>query len=199
MIRGGDTPTQETLWAIEFESGKFAFGHANENKIFVATSGIGRQIWYADGNGFIAGSAESVDEITDTLIKTYNEHFGTRISNLTPEAKTFNVGDIIKNWNAYEKIELLKDKIKLKMTNNMWSFASIRNNTVLVAASDEHSFFVVNDNGEISQIIGGIENLIERNWVPKLSEAGFNFEVSQEIVDFQIGQSVDNWNRFISI
>lgn len=85
------------------------------------------------------------------------------------------------------------------MTNNMWSFASIRNNTVFVASSGEHSFFVVDDNGEISQILLGIEILIERNWVPKLSEAGFNFEVSQEIVDYQIGQSVDNWSRYLSI
>lgn len=81
----------------------------------------------------------------------------------------------------------------------MWSFASITNNTVFVAASDEHSFFVVDDNGNISQILAGIENLIEINWVPKLSEAGLNYEVSQEIVDYQIGQSLDNWNRYISI
>ena len=85
------------------------------------------------------------------------------------------------------------------MANNMWSFASIRNNTVYVAAADEHTFFVANDNGVISQILGGIENIINLNWIPKLSEAGFNYEVSQEIVDYQVGQSVENWDSYITI
>lgn len=115
MIRGGDTPKQETLWAIEFESGKFAFGHANENEIFVATSGIGRQIWYADGNGVITGSTESIDEVTSTIIDTYNENFGTNISHLTPETKIFEVGNTVQNWNAYEKIEMPPEPIKFKV------------------------------------------------------------------------------------
>lgn len=165
----------------------------------MATEDDFAHIWYADGNGNVTGYVVNGGDIASTIIDAYNEHFGTDISIWTPEKKTLQVGDTIPNWNAYEKIELLKDKIKLKMTNNMWSFASIRNNTVYVAASDEHSFFVVDDNGNVSQILSGIETLIERNWVPKLSDAGLNYEVSQEIVDYQVGQSVDNWSRFISI
>jgi hypothetical protein len=95
----------------------------------VATSGIGREIWYADNNGFIAGSTESVDEVTGTIIDTYNEHFGTKISHLTPEAKTFKIGDIIKNWNAYEKIETTI-YIKAKYNQSTFAFGFLTNDKI---------------------------------------------------------------------
>lgn len=110
MIRGGDTPKQETLWAIEFESGKFAFGHANENEIVVATIPLGRKIWYTDESGVIAGTTESVDEVVNTIIDTFNEHFGTDISHLTTETVLFNVGDKVYNWDAYEIIPQIETR-----------------------------------------------------------------------------------------
>lgn len=129
MTRGGDTPEQETLWAIEFESGKFAFGHAKENQIFVATSGIGREIWYADENGVIAGTKESVDEVTGTIIDTYNEHFGTKISHLTLDTELYKVGDTVHNWNAYEKIETTI-YIKAKYGQSAFTFGFLSNDGV---------------------------------------------------------------------
>ena len=198
MIRGGDTPKQETLWAIEFESGKFAFGHANENQIFVATSGIGREIWYADNNGFIAGSTESVDEVTGTIIDTYNEHFGTRISHLTPEAKTFKVGDIIKNWNAYEKIETTI-YIKAKYSQSAFTFGFLSNDGVFhwqmfseSLAKLANAEGVVQSN-YIQQAQGYWENRLKAKLQTRWDVKSYVVEVDATL---NPGTTVPNWQNY---
>ena len=199
MIRGGDTPKQETLWAIEFESGKFAFGHANENQIFVATSGIDSQIWYADGNGIIAGFTVNEKAITDTLIATYNEHFGTKISHLTPEAKTFKVGDIIKNWNAYEKIKLTSQKIAIKFGESEQTYYFIvgtlsgENFEIITNGSGS---CIVADNGIIDSYVGPppsssnyIKEVLQRVGITATS-------ITEEIVSWKVGSSIPNWSEY---
>lgn len=99
-IEGG---TQETLFAIEFEAGKFAFGHGEEDVIFLATRDGFDKIWYADANGVITGNTPH-GAITYAIIDAYNEHFGTNINNWESEKETLQVGDTVTNWNAYEKI-----------------------------------------------------------------------------------------------
>ena len=78
------------------------------------------QIWYADGNGNVAGYTESVGDIAGTIIDAYNEHFGTDIAIWTPETKTLRVGDSVPNWNAYEKIEMQQvSYYKFDISNGM--------------------------------------------------------------------------------
>lgn len=100
-IEGGG----ETLCAIEFEAGKFAFGHADEDEIFLATENGFAKIWYADENGVITGHTEHGAMVWQ-IINAYNEHFGTNIENWAPEKVTLQVGDTVSNWNAYEKITM---------------------------------------------------------------------------------------------
>lgn len=100
-IEGGG----ETLCAIEFEAGKFAFGHADEDEIFLATENGFAKIWYADENGVITGYTEHGAMVWQ-IINAYNEHFGTNIENWAPEKVTLQVGDTVSNWNAYEKIKM---------------------------------------------------------------------------------------------
>lgn len=199
MIRGGDTPKQETLWAIEFESGKFAFGHANENTIFVATSDIGREIWYADNNGFIAGSTVSVDEVTGTIIDTYNEYFGTRISHLTPEAKTYNVGDIIKNWNAYERIYgLYGDKIAINVGNGgniSLAVGALSNGIFRVICNNDKSL-VVNENGQIKSLQGAPSSVVQY-WQGMLSRYGLTASGVFGInTSYEVGQNINDWQSY---
>ena len=200
ILGGGDTPKQETLWAIEFESGKFAFGHANENQIFVATSGIDREIWYADNNGFIAGSTESVDEVTGTIIDTYNEHFGTRISHLTPEAKTFNVGDIIKNWNAYEKIEMPSVYVAVRPTESSVAYIAgkVKGEIFTILANTESSCLIINDNGKVNTIYGPPPTMQALSYaISRLSANGISVtQTNAEISTLAVNDSVPNWESY---
>lgn len=199
MIRGGDTPKQETLWAIEFESGKFAFGHANENQIFVATSGIGRQIWYADGGGVVEGYTESVDEITDTLIDTFNEHFGTNISHLTPDTELFEVGGTVPNWNSYEKI-LLPEIVNFRFvpgsgTANLAGF--MQGDKAYINSASESSVWNVSPEGQVWGP-GGQASLYEQQ-AKNLLLSNFGREISEVlpfVVEWQQGSQVPNWESY---
>lgn len=72
----------------------------------MATKDGRSQIWYADGNGNVAGSTENAGDYIGTIMDAYNEHFGTDISIWTPETKDLQVGDTVPNWSAYEKITI---------------------------------------------------------------------------------------------
>lgn len=199
MIRGGDTPKQETLWAIEFESGKFAFGQANENQIFVATSGIGREIWYADDRGVITGSTESVDEVTDTIVDTYNQYFGTKISNLTPDTELFKVGDTVHNWNTYERIYgLYGDKIAINVGNGgniVFAVGALSNGIFRVISNNDKSL-VVNENGQIITLQGAPSSVVQY-WQGmlarhELSASGvFGINTS-----YEVGQNINDWQSY---
>lgn len=197
MIRGGDTPKQETLWAIEFETGKFAFGHANEDEIFVATSGIGRQIWYADGDGVIAGSTESVDEVTDTIISIYNENFGTNISHLTPDTKLFEVGDTVPNWDAYEKISTL---VYIKI-QGPGTAGYIINETGFIYTKNNNCYVFDLGNGEVENDNGiRLSDTFKNSIIGRAVEAGLNItQVESKEENFEIGQVMQNWDEYVSI
>lgn len=199
MIRGGDTPKQETLWAIEFESGKFAFGHANENKIFVATSGIGRQIWYADGNGVVAGSTESADEVTSTIIDTYNEHFGTQISHLTPETKTLQIGGNVPNWDAYEKIEMQIQKIAVKFGEfeQLYYFiVGTLNGENFEIITNGSGSCIVDSNGIIDSYVGPPPSQAE--YIKgKLQAVGITAtSISERVVTWEVGSTIPDWSEY---
>lgn len=202
ISEGGDTP-EEILWAIEFESGKFAFGHANENQIFVATSGIGRQIWYADGSGVVEGYTESVDEITDTLIDTFNEHFGTNISHLTPDTELFNVGDTIPDWNAYEKIEIQLQKLAVHTaTSTKFVIGYINeSNEYVMYVFDSDTFPIIAESGEMDSVGNGLEGFKQYVILPTLqqSEYAINTIVNEIIPTMQVGDIVQDWNSYAKI
>lgn len=198
MIRGGDTPKQETLWAIEFESGKFAFGHASENQIFVATSGIDSQIWYADGNGVIAGSTESVDEITDTLIGTYNEHFGTKILHLTPDTELFKVGDTVHNWNAYEKIGM-HYAVKDKNSTGNYYFGYIENQKFVFACTEEgRNSYLCNTNGIITfNMATPFQYINKQSIIDKFAnESIIITDIDYYVLKANVGDNVEEWYTY---
>lgn len=199
MIRGGDTPKQETLWAIEFESGKFAFGHANENIIFVATSGIGREIWYADESGVITGSTVSVDEVTNTIIDTYNQYFGTKILNLTPDTEHFKEGKTVQNWNTYERIYgLYGDKIAINVGNGgdiSLAVGALSNGIFRVICNNDKSL-VVNENGQIISLQGAPSSIVQY-WQGMLARHGLSASGVFGInTSYEVGQNINDWQSY---
>lgn len=201
MIRGGDTPKQETLWAIEFESGKFAFGHAKENEIVVETIPLGRKIWYADESGVIAGTTESVDEVVNTIIDTFNEHFGTDISHLSTETVLFNVGDKVYNWNAYEKINGLWGSFAVSTRqDNTTYFICVINGHEAVFQTKNNQMPFVSPEGKIT-VFGPTVQGVGQWCVEKITAqyGGSIISIESEETQLNVGDEISGWNNYTKI
>lgn len=96
----------------------------------MATKDGRTQIWYADGNGNVEGYTETVGDIAETIISTYNEHFGTDIQLWTPETKSLQVGGTVPNWNAYEKIGFIL--WAYEFTQNMFVAGEIQKDILFI-------------------------------------------------------------------
>ena len=199
MIRGGDTPTQETLFAIEFESGKFAYGHADEDELFVATRDGLAQIWYADANGVVTGHTPNADNVASAIIDAYNEHFGTDIQIWTPETKNLQVGDTVPNWNAYEKI-LLPEMVNFRYLRtgssaNITGF--MQGDKAYLNAANENSIWTVSPEGEVWNGGGPASIYEEQTKTLLLSNYGRQIsEVLPLVVEWQQGSQVPNWESY---
>lgn len=191
MSRGGDTPQQETLFAVEFESGKFAFGHADEDELFVATKDGLAQIWYADANGVITGNTPNADNVASAIIDDYNEHFGTDIQIWTPETITLQVGGTVPNWNAFEKMSSVRYAIAY--SGDLSVFGVVENTTFKVSCNGENFYLIDGITGEIySQQYYGSDfiNML----ISKLNAAGVNVStVERNSVSYEIGSTVPDW------
>ena len=190
----------QTLFAVEFESGKFAFGHASEDEIFVATRDGLAQIWYADANGVITGYTPTADNVASAIIDAYNEHFGTGINIWTPETINLQVGDTVPNWNAYEKIKLppiMLYKYK-NPVNSVWFFGEVENANAKIYGEDENTYFVLNDAGSIigknSANVDTLKEEIKSAIEAKISESLQTISIVS--TDYQIGNNVDKWNEY---
>ena len=189
----------QTLFAVEFESGKFAFGHASEDEIFVATRDGLAQIWYADANGVITGYTPTADNVASAIIDAYNEHFGTGINIWTPETINLQVGDTVPNWNAYDKIEIPIRRIAVNMLSAQqeaeYIVGQIDGDTFKVMVNS-FGAIVTNNNGLI------IENVKPSKAAPayiKTILSNFGIEVSKvqsELVDYVVNEYVPNWVKF---
>lgn len=168
----------------------------------MATRSVGREIWYADNNGFIAGSKESVDEVTSTIIDTYNEHFGTRISHLTPEAKTFNVGDIIKNWNAYEKIEMPELKKIAVWLGSGYVIGQVNGNKYMLSTNENNNdaAYMVGETGIVysEQVRSdSFDNYIISRIQTEYPSV--NQIVNDSTKSYQAGETVEDWSEYEKI
>ena len=160
----------------------------------MATKDGRAQIWYADGNGNVEGFSETVDDIAETIISTYNEHFGTDIQIWTPETKNLQVGGTVPNWNAYEKISNLRWQIQFAGTNGV--FGIIENKTYKVYANNASNVLIASNEG----VVVGTQNYSSDfgNFMKnKLVAAGLDVQsVEQFITSLNVGDNVPEWSLY---
>lgn len=201
-MEGGDTPTQETLFAIEFEAGKFAFGHANEDEIFVATKDGLAQILYADADGVITDYTPTADNVASAIIDAYNEHFGTDINIWTPETKSLQLGDTVPNWNAYEKILLpAKEYFRFNASgSSAYLTGFVQGENAFLNTNSNNSVWGVNPEGSVLGAGGPISTFSAQAKRLLLNEYGKEFDVINAFVEnWKQGQTVPNWESYTLI
>lgn len=168
----------------------------------MATKDGRSQIWYADGNGNVAGYTESVDDIAGTIIDTYNEHFGTDISIWTPETKTLQVGDTVTNWNAYEKIYgEFGIKIASKFKIDTIVFVGWLDNEIYhyYAIDEDTAYGVLTSEGRIVTTIKVIDS-IPQELMEHMNSAGYNVSnIEPDVKQFEMNTIVPKWNDYIVI
>lgn len=167
----------------------------------MATKDGRTQIWYANGNGNVEGYTETVGDIAETIIGTYNEHFGTDIQLWTPETKSLQVGDPIPNWNAYEKIEMpLPNFLKTEIGGGGYIFGEIvDNNFNLSGVPSENKCDIIQDGIKVA-ISYNLTAYILSVLTPRLESAGYNFNTIQIVSSqYEIGDEIPNWNKFTLI
>ena len=168
----------------------------------MATKDGRSQIWYADGNGNVEGYTETVDNIAETIIGAYNEHFGTDIQIWTPETKTLQVGDTVPNWNAYEKIEM-PPIIYAKITpqgSSLWTIGKILGNTFKILCQNDEGAWQVTNDGKVNGVFGKPYDLMTYMWDPKLQQAGYVISAYEiELVAYNVGDTIENWDDFIEL
>lgn len=167
----------------------------------MATKDGRSQIWYADGNGNVEGYTETVDDIIETIIDTYNEHFGTEIQIWTPETITLQVGDTVPNWNAYEKIEMQIPYYAVTtggvntfaagyMDGNVWHVYFYANNNALR----------INSTGLITGELASADSLIQGFMLPKMRSNGIEVQsYVQEVIDWNVGETIPNVEQYTFI
>ena len=156
------------------------------------------QIWYADGNGNVAGYTESVGDIAGTIIDAYNEHFGTDIAIWTPETKTLQVGGTVPNWNAYEKIMLPKTLFAYEANPNNLIVGEFEGGTLRIQTSGNNN--VVWLSSETGVIIGSMPlsaTTLEKILQEVNEKFGTSFEGwSQLPTVYEVNDTVSDWASY---
>lgn len=167
----------------------------------MATKDGRSQIWYADGNGNVEGYTETVDDIIETIIETYNEHFGTDIQLWTPETKTLQVGGTVPNWNAYEKIEMSSRKVALDIQPHqpVYIFGTIENAVLYMDVDEsERSWLAQNDGTIVSDRGPGIS---AKSYLMGLfNEQGITLtDIVANRVQYEDWQTIPDWSQYEKI
>ena len=168
----------------------------------MATKDGRSQIWYADGNGNVEGYTETTDNSIETIIGTYNEHFGTNIQIWTPETKTLQVGDTVPNWNAYEKIEGGGDTpfFAIEYKAGQFVFGHADEDEIFLATKDGfYEIWYADENGVIT---GNYPHAAMADAIVDIYNEHFGTNINDwesEKITLQVGDTVTNWNAYEKI
>ena len=167
----------------------------------MATKDGRSQIWYADGNGNVEGYTETVDDIIETIINTYNVHFGTDIQLWTPETKTLQVGDTVPNWKAYEKINGFWGKFAVGTNQHNTSnfICTIEGHSALFQTKN-NQMPIVSEEGRITGFGPTIQDMAE--WCLSKIKAEYDITIifiHSELVFWNVGDEIEDWNSYIKI
>ena len=172
----------------------------------MATKDGRSQIWYADGNGNVAGFTESVGDIADTIISAYNEHFGTDIQIWTPEKKNLQVGDTVPDWSAYEKILQPMSKFAALYEDNKYLYGTIsqegrdRVARVNIGGSSGGGILCSEDGIVLGEYTPMLTNTDLQSIKARINNAGGNIQgVSTTYVSIAEGTQIEQWQSYVRV
>lgn len=198
--REGDA-SQNTYWAYEYESGKFMLGKFNEDDIKVKCETDSSDLWIVDAEGVYIEQDALNNYMESDCLDAINAKYGTNFSTLTMQkVKSIDIGDTVPNWDAYEKIELPKQYVKIDLVRSNYAFGYVQNKTLKVYGPKADSFFLANSGGEILSSSQNAASMISGNFIPRLIAQGYDVESGEtQSVVYEIGDHVNNWENYKKI
>lgn len=130
-----------------------------------------------------------------------NEKYGTSIEGWSQLPTTYEVGDTVPNWNAYEKIRMTSFYAKTNVNERIY-IAKVENGVVnAIGEKIENDWYCTNvdENGVCVDPVFG-RGIIEGLWVPKLQNLGVQVSAGTFIdLGYRLGDTIPNFSEYISI
>lgn len=135
----------------------------------------------------------------DEIIAGINAHYGTSFYQEDDIDKDFTIGETMPGWNSYEKIELPSNKIAVKepWTTQVILICGELSNNIFNVLSNGTTCLEVSENGRVINVEGPPSD-DDEYIILMISE--YNLEatqVVQTIVDYQVGDEIPQWNKYV--
>lgn len=136
----------------------------------------------------------------EKILQAVNEKYGTSFEGWSQLPTSYEVGDTVPNWNAYEKIEGGGDDpqqtlIRVSGGTGTWAWGYADNEKVYLYASESPNVWMANGDGQIV----GSANPPDSIFLPKINSVlGTSFENINRIdAQYTLGDYVPNWDGMI--
>lgn len=195
--REGDA-SQNTYWAYEYESGKFMLGKFNEDDIKVKCETDSSDLWIVDAEGVYIEQDALNSYMESDCLDAINAKYGTNFSTLTMQkVKSIDIGETMPNWNAYEKISNI---IYIKR-NGPAIAGYIKDDTGYIYTKNSICYIFDLESGEVTSVTGPqLNDSLKNPIIGWAGAAGFTIsQVEPKEENFEIGQSMQNWNNYVTI
>lgn len=135
----------------------------------------------------------------EKILQAVNEKYGTSLEGWTQIPTSYEVGDTVPNWTAYEKIEMPEQflwKFKIPWTSNT-AFGKVVNDVLICYAKSLETALVANNDGLITGT-----NVANEDWLttfikPKLDELGISYSrIAYDTSTYSIDDTVENWYEY---
>ena len=104
----------QTLFALEIESGRFISFYFQNGVLYANTDDGSSALWVLDDDGVVVDNISYSIADRAPILAQINEHYGTSFTGWSDNEMGLRYDDIVPNWNAYEKIEIIM------FTDNEW-------------------------------------------------------------------------------
>lgn len=158
-------------------------------------------IWVLDDDGVVVDNISIYGAERARILEQINEHYGTSFTGWSDNEIGLRIGDTVPNWNAYEKIELQRQKIAIEVYPALWIIGDFIDGIYRTWTNPgERASISVHQDGVVSGNEGvpaaaGVEYFNQY-----LSKIGLEAtSVEDYFISMPIGTAVPGWDRYEKI
>lgn len=163
-----------------------------------APTGRGEK-WVMNSEGVVLEYSSEPFHKSDEIIAGINAHYGTSFYQEDDIDKDFTIGETMPNWNAYEKIELQRQKIAANIAgaapNDAYMVGEIVGKSFTILAGENGGCNTKSDGLVIAYAGPTAQN--PDAVIRVLGKYGIEIQsVYNEIVNYEIGSYIPNWSEY---
>jgi len=202
MSGGGDTPTQNTYWAYEFESGKYVLGYFQDDELNIECGNDSSDIWVVNAEGVYTENIALHSYLESEIVDAINAKYGTNFTELTvKQVSDISIGDDCPDWDEYEKINGLWGSfaVSTRQDNTTYFICSINGHEALFQTRNSQMPFV--SPAGIITVFGPTVQGVGQWCVDKITEqyGGSIISIETEETQLNVGDEISGWNNYTKI